>query len=313
MRKHKPGSNILEKTYLPFSSQQLEKCFGTNESEHVKYFTDSIEKYEQHLKYPASTNSKNVKTRRQIEKDERFWVAQAWMTIFEQDHARVVANLKEILSRAFGSKPPIDFPSWDAALAGTKGDLVLRFEENLSSPKAYREYMSQNLPERQFIPYILEAGKSKKGPSTFRGGLEGATHVDALIVNKHTGFNIVIEAKVLSDIDCQVTYDVFRNQIARNIDVMLENHTGSDLKEAMDPDKSIFLLLTPQRFKDNPQSRLYGYKMNSYQNDPASLGLDLAHREDKDHAFWKAISKRLGWITWTDLNDVNADCCPWDK
>jgi hypothetical protein len=100
-----------------------------------------------------------------------------------------------------------------------------------------------------------------------------------------------------------------RNQIARNIDVMLEDNSELCFPlDKRDPSKTLFLLITPRAFKNKPSTRLYGYKFIEYQTDPASLGEDLPHRENYD---WKDISRRLGWLTWKDFNEVNEDCCRW--
>lgn len=75
-----------------------------------------------------------------------------------------------------------------------------------------------------------------------------------------------------------------------------------------DPDKTLFLLITPKLFKENPSSRLYGYKFNEYQTNPASLLADLPNREKCD---WRNITSRLGWLTWEDFKNVNNNCCRW--
>ena len=182
-------------------------------------------------------------------------------------------------------------------------NLHLFFETNLPSSKSYKEWLRQDLTSHQFIPYILESAEDKIN-------LEGATNVDAIILNPQNGFATIIEAKVLSDISYQVTYDAVRNQIARNIDVMMEKN--DDLcppLDRRDPEKTLFLLITPQLFKSNPSTRLYGYKCNDYKSDPTSLSNDLPHRKDCN---WKAISDRLGWLTWENFKDVNKACCPWN-
>jgi len=139
--------------------------------------------------------------------------------------------------------------------------------------------------------------------------LEGPTNADAVLINADNGFTVIIGAKVLSDISHQITYDTTRNQIARNIDVMLErNPARCPPLNRRDPDRTLFLLLTPRIFKDNPSTRLYGYKLNEYQKEPETLGHDLAHRRDYN---WNVISKRLGWLTWEDFREVNDACCPW--
>jgi hypothetical protein len=54
------------------------------------------------------------------------------------------------------------------------------------------------------------------------------------------------------------------NQIARNLDVMMEPSDGSpEPLSERDPERSIFLLVTPQLFMDHPTSRLYGWLMNT--------------------------------------------------
>jgi hypothetical protein len=130
-------------------------------------------------------------------------------------------------------------------------------------------------------------------------------------LNPKNGFAVIIEAKVLSDISYETTYDAMRNQIAGNIDVMLEEN--KELCHPLDKrnlDKTLFLLVAPKVFKDNPSSRLYGYKFNEYKANPRSLSDDLPHRKNCD---WQNISSRLGWLTWEDFKTVNKDCCGWLK
>ena len=67
------------------------------------------------------------------------------------------------------------------------------------------------------IPYIRDAAARNSGLP-----LEGASHVDAIFANPLNGFGLLIEAKVLSDIVASVSFDNQRNQLARNIDLMLE-------------------------------------------------------------------------------------------
>ena len=132
-----------------------------------------------------------------------------------------------------------------------------------------------------------------------------------MFLNSKNGFAVIIEAKVLSDISYDITYDTMRNQIARNIDVMLEdNKKLCQPLDKRDPEKTLFLLVTPKLFKDNPSSRLYGYKFKEYKTKPESLSGDLPHRKNYD---WQNISSRLGWLTWEDFKSVNKDCCRWLK
>jgi hypothetical protein len=123
------------------------------------------------------------------------------------------------------------------------------------------------------------------------------------------------ESKVLSDTSCQVSFDPLRNQIARNIDVMLEAPapssaapgSGAAAVAKRNPDRSLFVLLTPQVFHERPDSRLYGWLMNEYRNKPDGLGRNLPHRQ----ADWHMVARRLGWTTFEKINAIRPDACGW--
>ena len=66
-------------------------------------------------------------------------------------------------------------------------------------------------------------------------------------------------------------------------------------------DKALFLLITTQFFKNNPHSRLYGYKMEEYKSNPMSLMADISHRKDIEPSEWEQIAKCIEWITWEDI------------
>lgn len=300
---------MMQQKYLPFSEQQLLSHFArvkrngkcTNYVKHLKYYRNSIQAYNKYLaKNPDRRENPLQETRApcQIEKDERFWTAACMMTIF---HNRNRAEQYVSLFKAvYGNEPPVEgINSWQDCF---EGKLCLFFEANLPSPHLYKEWLLNNIAKRQFIPYVLDSAYNKKN-------LEGATNVDALLLNPTNGFAVIIEAKVLSDISCDITYDVMRNQIARSIDVMLQkNNTLCDPLDKRGPEKTLFLMITPKLFKDNPTSRLYGYKFNEYMNNPSSLAEDLPHRKNCN---WQNIAKRLGWLSWEDFRKVNKDCCKW--
>lgn len=301
---------ILHPTYLPFSEDQLKAHFASVRQNgkpvktgdaHIETFKRSINAYETYLaKNPSRIRASISEMRRpcQIEKDETFWTASCLMTLYYSNDR--VKELSFLFTKAYGASPPIfGLDRWEDCFSG---ELYLFFETNLPSPRSYKQWLRQNLRNRQFISYILESDNGTKN-------LEGPTNVDALVLNAENGFAVIIEAKVLSDISCQITYDVMRNQIARNIDVMLEKNPSlcPPLKNR-DPEKTLFLLLTPRLFKEIPASRFYGFKLNDYKSHPETIGLDLPHRKDYD---WKKISQRLGWLTWEDCREVNRKCCPW--
>lgn len=300
---------MLHKIYLPFSEDKLREHFVQssidllNIEKHISNYKKSIENYSH---FEAKTELlKDIRLIRQIEKDETFWTASSLMTIFHSSNRN--NELLHLLTIAFGEKPPLDnFENWTDCL---NGELYLFFEANIPSPKVYLDWLKYNASSHNFIPYIIDKARNKKGD--FRSDLEGATNVDALIINSTNGFSVIIEAKVLSDISYQVSYDSMRNQIIRNIDVMLSKNDKltAPLNKRI-PENSLFLLLTPKLFKDNLRTRLYGYTFRDYKEDFRTIQVDLAHR-NLNKSQCKKISDRLGWITWEDLKIVNDDCCKW--
>ncbi|MBN2437718.1 MAG: hypothetical protein JXL20_03870 [Deltaproteobacteria bacterium] len=301
---------MMHEIYLPFSEETFRRHFAQtysgkvpqdNSVKHLEYYRRSIERYRRYISESGVENSSSlseVKLPCQIEKDERFWTAACWMSIYYSKSRR--EDLTRLFQRAFGDIPPLgNKTTWEECLTG---DLYLFFESNLPSPKTYRKWLQENLEHRHLIPNVLKSNNGKKN-------LEGPTNVDALLLNETNGFAMIVEAKVLSDISCQITYDVMRNQIARNVDVMLEKNPGlCPPLNRRDPDKSLFMLLTPRVFQKNPESRFYGYKFQKYREQPNSLANDLPHRLDSD---WNNISERLGWLTWEDFREINPDCCNW--
>ena len=307
----------MQDKYLPFDESVFMKHFalvGKNSKvngNHLNYYNKSILKYERFKKNEKSIFRKPLsETSRpcQIQKDERFWTVNTLMNIYYSPNR--VDELCILFEKAFGKKVPtsIKIDSWRECLSSD--NLKLYFEVDLPSPPSYKNnlcllYEKGNIQEHQIIPFIIASAHGKKI-------IEGSTQVDALILNPDNGFSVLIEAKVLSDISISITYDVVRNQIARNIDVMLEkNDKLCDTLKKRDPNKSLFLLLTPKLFKDNPSSRLYGYKIREYQDKNKgkdALLKDLPHRKEED---LQDIPSRIGWLTWEDFEEVNKKCSPW--
>lgn len=302
-------NEVLERTYLPFTEEHLLNHFAlagprgecARNEEHLSYYKKSIKKYHRYLaSHPdrVGRSLSEMKAPCQIEKDERFWVTSCLMTVF-YDRDRV-QKLEVLLTQAYGERPPMTgITSWRECL---EGDLALFFETILLSPPSHKAWLREHLQDQQIIPHVLDSAQGKVN-------LEGPTHADALLLNPNNGFAVIVEAKVLSDISYQITYDVTRNQMARTIDVLLEEN--SSLCEPVSrrvPERTLFLLLTPEVFKRNLTSRLYGYKFTEYKKNPKVIAADLPHRTGLD---WERISPRLGWLIWDDFHSVNRACCSW--
>ena len=203
----------MHKIYLPFTENQLLSHFADvrqngkciKNVNHLKYYKQSIEKYEKYLSNNPNRKGKSLNEMRkpcQIEKDERFWIAACTMTIFYSRNR--TEELTQLFRNAYGDFPPVKgIESWEECF---KGDLHLFFEANLPSPVSYKNWLSEHLTERQFIPYVLDSAVGKKN-------LEGPTNVDAILLNSKNGFAVIVEAKVLSDISYAITYDTMRNRI----------------------------------------------------------------------------------------------------
>ncbi len=323
---------ILEEIYLPFTEGDLLKhCVKVKNNKgkceknekFLDYYRKSLKKYKefkqqnlQHIGLPIS----KVKHPCQIEKDERFWTAATFMTIFHNPHTNTLDELSKILTKAYGKVPPINaVQSWEECL---EGELYLYFEANLPSSQSYKKWLQEqysycyNVSRRyadcpvHLIPYVINSsGKPyEKNGFVLKKTLEGASVIDALIVNPSNGFSVLIEAKVLSDISCDVTYDIRRNQIARLLDVMLERNDSLCYPlNKRDPEKTLFLLVTPKIFRDNPHYRFYGYKFLEYKNNPQSINRDLPYRNYD----FVSLSSRMGWISWEEIKSVNQECCKW--
>jgi hypothetical protein len=300
--------DVIHPVYLPFTADHLRDHFapvasGGDPDRHVRYYQASAARAVAFESSPPTGPVGDVaaatKLAHQIEKDERFWVVAALMRIFHASDR--VTRLCQLLRLCLGDTPPVNgLSTWEDALAGPQ--LRLYFEVSLPSPKSYQWWLADHRDERVLLPWLraLAADKTK---------LEGATKADAMLIAPDTGFAVVFEAKVLSDASTQVGYDVLRNQIARNIDVLLDRTPDLDgTLAARDPDRSFFVLLTPQLFRENPEGRLYGWLMNGYRDDPELLRRHLPHRPSVD---LEPVRRRLGWLTWEECNQVCPGACGW--
>lgn len=303
----------MDRTYLPFTAEQLNEHFigilGTaDDRRRLKHYEDSIKRaraYENLLNAGMKPTPQQTRLGRQIEKDERFWVAAALMTLYHAADSPQGELFGSLLERG-RLQPPPGFPRWTDALSG---QLDLFFEVSLPSPRRYNTWLRRHLDERVPIPYLR---KQADAPGI---RLEGATHADAVLHARQTGVAVIFEAKVLSDVSTHVTFDVARNQLARTIDVMLEPPGHRFPLSERNPEQTFFVLVTPGLVRDDTtenaisRSRLYGWLMPAYMDRGNSLlSQHLPHRDPGQLA---EAASRIGWVSWEDCNAIEPGACPW--
>ena len=308
-------SDVLHQTYLPFTADQLREHFAPvavpgERNRHLQYYLASVEearKYDERVRSGVRPTRAQTRRGRQMEKDERFWVVTALMSLYHADDGIGRGKLFARLLERAGLRPPPGFPGWEDALAGA---LDLFFEVNLPSPARYRVWLRDHLIERTPIPYLKEQAEAP------RARLEGTTKADAMLLAHASGVAVIFEAKVLSDISTHVTFDLARNQLARSIDVMLEaNPTLPAPLSLRKPERTFLVLLTPTLTQPGragdaiSKSRLYGWLMPAYKDPNSSLlRQHLPHRDSHQLA---ESAKRLGWASWEDCHAVVPGACPW--
>ncbi|GAA0794316.1 hypothetical protein [Spirilliplanes yamanashiensis] len=297
---------VLHETYLPFPAEILRRHFAPVRApgDHLAYYRASVANAAAHDDRVATghlVTDAEVRRGRQLEKDERFWVAAALLGLYygDDDGAGRSERFAELLARA-GVAPPPGAESWAGLLAG---ELHLYLEVALPSPPSYRRWLADHLDERTPIPYLRTAAARRAI------ALEGATRADAMLVAPATGAAVLFEAKVLSDVSTTVTYDVLRNQLARCIDVLLDPNPGMPAPlGARDPDRSCVVLLTPELYTATG-GRLYNWLLPAYR-DPRDhlLQQHLPHRTPEE---LRGAAARLGWATWEDCDRIAPGACPW--
>jgi len=303
----------MDSTYLPFTGEQLNEHFigvrgAAQDGRYLKHYEDSIkqaQEYDELLRRGTKPTPQQTRQGRQIEKDERFWVAAALMALYHSADSSPGELFGSLLQRA-GLQPPSAFLHWKDALAGR---LDLFFEVSLPSPRGYKAWLREHLGERVPIPYLREQADA-------RGvRLEGPTHADAVLLARRTGVAVIFEAKVLSDVSTDITFDLARNQLARTIDVMLEPPGRRVPLNERNPEQTFLVLVTPEIVRGGTaqnaisRSRLYGWLMPAYM-DPGNslLSQHLPHRDRQQLA---EAASRIGWASWEDCNAVEPKACSW--
>lgn len=113
--------------------------------------------------------------------------------------------------------------------------------------------------------------------------VEGATEVD--IAMEGRDYLILVEAKLGSDISPATKYDPVRNQIVRNIDVLLESAAGRS---------TAFWMIV----RDTGRERAYVQLITEYRSNPGSLAALLPHRTAAEI---DSVTRNLAIIHWSDV------------
>jgi hypothetical protein len=313
----------LDSLFLPFELKDLDDCLAHSVPADCVVVQEPAHKYKKHnysesvqfceeyrgarheKRATLATPLKSIKKKLQAEKDEKIWTAgclMRWILGMPQNSQLKASpsQWSELMQRAFADFPPLKgLDKWECCF---EGRLSLLLEAPMPSPADYTNvWLPKNLAARNVVRYVVDAGTGRKG-------LEGTSQADAVIINEDNHFGIVLEAKVTADASCEISFDMMRNQIARMIDVMLElphSTTSVGALSKRDPNRSVFVLLTPRLLKEHWQSRLYGFLMHDYaslERGPDALKRDLPHRASQKDIDWSCLPKRIGWLTWEDFD-----------
>ncbi|MEJ5914469.1 hypothetical protein [Pseudokineococcus sp. 1T1Z-3] len=300
---------VMHPTYLPFREEQLLARFaaasgGGDPAARLEHYRGPLEQLaaaEAVARVPHQRSAGSAAGDTSLDRDERFWTASALLSLVEGPSP--AADLAALLRLTYGEAPPFaGFATWADAL-GPAPELYL--EVSLPSPPSYQHHLRSQLRR-----HVLTYQQYRQGTETTK--LEGASLVDAVVVSPTTGMAVVVVAEVLADIASSVTYDVVRNELARLVDVTLDAHKGhpQPALRTRRPDRTCVLLLTPEVFRDDRTSRLYGHLHTAYTTHPDSLEKHLPHRPGP---VVRSAAGRLGWATWEDVERVRPGSLPWRR
>lgn len=253
----------------------------------------------------ADWENKYRKSIEQINHDEPWLTLIACYSIFGNQSIIGATHLLAIneLLNSGGLGNVFNFASFTKIRVEEKLPEIIKYRNHL-----YNEYSKSNFhlyPDRR---QLIDEKIQKRNAS-----FEGNTNLDLLIEGVSNGkkTTIFIEAKFLSDISYQVSYNPIRDQIIRNIDCgidFVENKMENKFNDFY------FFLLTPKIFRtknfssidevsNNPigsqTSRLYCYKMDEYKN-PEKLKELLPHR-NLSNTIWETLSNNIGWLAYDDF------------
>jgi hypothetical protein len=183
-----------------------------------------------------------------------------------------------IVSAARRRNSDLNFPFDDRSLPASKLWMSVR------SPSSYETRSRARMLASDNSEWISRA--------QLPDPVEGSSEIDIAV--EHERFVVFIEAKLGSDVSMFTSHDPQRNQIARNIDCLIEK-AGDRMP--------IFWLLV----RDEEPARAYVQLMNCYKSDPSLLARDLPHRdvETLNH-----IAQNLTIVLWSDFKELVCSLGP---
>lgn len=165
------------------------------------------------------------------------------------------------------------------------------FEAQLVSPRKGKEGFSEGNTKLDLaFGHVVQRGSTE-------GGIAYGSH-------KKGSWVCFVEAKCLSDCSTTVSYDPLRNQLARVIENLL-----CFQGEGKFPEKLFFTLLTPRIFKENPETRLYGWKMQAYADFEKILeDVEKCRIPPRKYSAYmypdlreRLEALRIGWVSYEEL------------
>jgi hypothetical protein len=192
--------------------------------------------------------------------------------------ARLVALALSTDRRAKGARALPRIPS---------GRPVIQFEFLAMPPEEYLDKPAKAAGRNHPVKYVREIAEAH---ITHGQALETQTHFD-LWLEWPRHLAVGVEAKFTSDADCQRTYSVLRNQVARGIDA------GAAEAAKRGAGAFVYILIGPRPLY-RPTTRWYAYLLGVYAQDPQALARDLPHRTLEEAA---ELSASLGCLYWEDV------------
>jgi hypothetical protein len=227
--------------------------------------------------YPVLEGEKLSQHSKWLKRQDRDWILRngrsedwvTWNAFTLLTRGSDVAWWPHLLSLALKSNPDLLIPvDWHE-------QPEIRFWQPIGSPRAYEVASRTRMRCSGNRERILRSHNLAP--------VEGPSEIDVVLQNARV--LVYVEAKLQSDVSLRTTNDPSRNQIARNIDCVLDQTNGHT---------PLFLMLV----RDAGEGRAYTQLISKYRRDPATLVEELPHH---DPEVVKSVARNLAIVLWRDL------------